>query len=186
MPSINKSRDEMPWLYYPRGNRVRVINSHLDGAGGGLPAEDSVKRSNTFSSSASGSQTVSRSSVLSGSYEGWMAFDGDNIDSSNNAWLSGGGFPQWLKIDFGAPQVIYCVKASSFVGTAGRVSSFTIDSSDDDSTWTTRKTVTGYTWDGSQTKQIFALDTPAAARYWRINCTAGTTRAGFVEVEFFS
>lgn len=35
MPSQLKSRDELPWLYYPRSNSVRVINSHLGGGGGG-------------------------------------------------------------------------------------------------------------------------------------------------------
>lgn len=36
MPSQLKSRDELPWLYYPRSNSVRVINSHLGGGGGSL------------------------------------------------------------------------------------------------------------------------------------------------------
>ena len=35
MPSQLKSREELPWLYYPRSNSVRVINSHLGGGGGG-------------------------------------------------------------------------------------------------------------------------------------------------------
>jgi hypothetical protein len=39
MPSINKSRDELPWLYYPKGNKLRVINSHL-GAPAGFGPED--------------------------------------------------------------------------------------------------------------------------------------------------
>lgn len=29
MPGLNKSREELPWLYYPRSNSVRVINSHF-------------------------------------------------------------------------------------------------------------------------------------------------------------
>lgn len=37
MPNQLKSRDELPWLYYPRSNSVRVLNSHIIGGGGGGP-----------------------------------------------------------------------------------------------------------------------------------------------------
>lgn len=43
MPTgLNKSRDELPWLYYPRSNSVRVINSHLEGGGGGSDPESGL------------------------------------------------------------------------------------------------------------------------------------------------
>jgi hypothetical protein len=38
---INRSREELPWLYYPRSNSVRVINSHLGGGGESLSVRDS-------------------------------------------------------------------------------------------------------------------------------------------------
>lgn len=37
MPSQLKSREELPWLYYPRSNSVRVINSHLGGGASFTP-----------------------------------------------------------------------------------------------------------------------------------------------------
>lgn len=163
-----------------------LINSHRFG-GGGLPAEDGIRRSlNNFTGYTNGGQTVSASTELgTPTFAAWKAFDG-----TATAWLSVGSLnPAWIKIDFGQPQVIYSLLYNVRNDTGGVQSprNFTIDSSDDDSNWTTRLTVVDGTRDDVNDIS-WSLSDPAEARYWRLHntLTYGENRIGLQKMEWYS
>jgi len=122
--------------------------------------------------------TPSADSTLGG-FPASNAFDGNNSTS----WISGSGaYPHWIKYDFGAGNEKDIVE----MAVAGRLDSssafayqsprdFTLDYSDDDSSWTTLITVTGFSNHCSGLQVINAdtrYDAGAAGTVWRIHVTA--------------
>tara|TARA_R110000772_G_scaffold257540_1_gene374442 strand:- start:58 stop:564 length:507 start_codon:yes stop_codon:yes gene_type:complete len=154
--------------------------------GESLPLRDDVRRSNNnFTSLTSGIQTLSRSSALGATLEIWKAFD----NNTGTAWLTTGGLPVWMKIDFGQDQTIYSIMYNVRNDTGGIQSpkNFTIESSDDNINWTLRSTAVDAPRD-QDNNLVHDLDEPATARYWRFTCTAsyGENRIGLNIMEWRS
>lgn len=88
--------------------------------------------------------TASASSEINGSNAAAKAFD--NLTGSSNKWLPAtvptGGSPAWLKYDFGYPVIVAELAMISLYDTEttldAAIKDFTIESSDDDSSWTNR------------------------------------------------
>lgn len=101
---------------------------------------------------------ASAGSNLSGNNREWRAFD-DAVQGGGFVWYSSGGPPDWLKIDLGSGNGI---APTSFKITAPDTPNrapkdFTVAGSNDDTNWTTLKTVTGETgWSASE-ERTFAL-----------------------------
>ena len=168
-------------IVYPdnqSSNRVGIetnINSYY-----GLLLRKSLPN---FTGYTNGLQTVSASTELGTTLAAWKAFDG-----TTNAWLST-ALPSWIKIDFGTStncsRIVYNVRND----TSGIQSpqDYVIESSDDNTNWTTRSTVTGAVRD--QVNDItHDFDTQnASARYWRLYCTNGygETRIGLEKLEWW-
>ena len=164
---------------------MNIINPYRFAVG--LPPRDDVRVSNrNFTSASSGSQTIDWSDALGvPRFAGWKAFD----SSITTSWLSSAGLPDWVSIDFGSDQVVYSIMYDVRNDASGAQSpkNFVVQSSDDNSNWTTRLTVTNATKTNGQLN--FNLDDPAIARYWRLYCTAvnsNENRVGLAVVEYYS
>lgn len=151
---------------------------------------DGIRRSNLFVDpiQTSGIQTVSQSSSASGRLAcRAFLYDPSNwVSATNSEWSTNSGLPEWIKIDFGEtiPNTIKTVYAAG--GTYSPVD-FLIQSSPDDATWTTRKSIVGQSIQYIMT--TYTLDTPSNDRYWRVYVTSsvlGGTRASFRHLSFFS
>lgn len=96
--------------------------------------------------------TASSSSDYSATYNAAKAFDGNNA----NYWYSatGSSLPQWIKYDVGSsvrgrylelrPYTVS--SGSNIVADASSPKTFTLQGSDDNSTWTTLLSITGTNW----------------------------------------
>lgn len=95
------------------------------------------------------------SSIINGGNAGSLAFD----DSAGTGWLSATAVPSWLKWDFGAGNA-KTIRQISITGSwnvpSASPKDFTLEGSNDDSSWTTVLTVTGQTaWTGSTDVRTF-------------------------------
>ncbi|MHB8603904.1 MAG: hypothetical protein ACYDCK_01510 [Thermoplasmatota archaeon] len=105
-----------------------------------------------------------------------------NINDENdgtNGQVQDGTQPLVAVFDFGAPVSVIGARFNGVVSISGS-SSAPLDSSPDNSTWTTRATFTGINTGG--TKDVTAWFAGVSARYWRItisNPQAGTVIASF-------
>lgn len=99
--------------------------------------------------------TVSESARFdtSGLYDGWRAFNNNNSDG----WDTGyGGFPYWLKIDFGSGKHINDFTLTCHSSATQAPADFTLAGSNDDISYTTLDTRSGLTWTASE-KKTFTL-----------------------------
>jgi hypothetical protein len=149
-------------------------------SGSGLPARDNVLRSpSTMTGYTLGAVTVSADVEYNTNYRAWRAFDG-STDETFGAWASSyTPCPHWLKIDFGAAQTLYSVALCAI--TYAYPTSFTVQYSTDNSNWSNALVVTGASGWSLNTYKSYDLTTPAAARYWRIYFTAGTSAVAICE-----
>lgn len=141
------------------------------GGGGGLPAKDDVKRTNTFSNSnTSGSHSISASSAEStaSTHPLWEAWDGDELTGGSRWAGQLGSLPEWIVYNFGAAQVVYTLRM--YPHSRRSPETITVESSENGTDWTLRHTETGIT--ATIEWKTITLDTPAEAQYWRINFTA--------------
>lgn len=112
-----------------------------------------------------GSGTASASSSNTGTETPDRAFD----NNTGTYWQGNGNAGVWIKYDFGAGndkdivQIAY-TPLSGFGARAMR--QFDIQSSPDDSTWTTEWSVSQPTWTSSQ--QVFTKPSAVNSQYWRV------------------
>ena len=135
--------------------------------GGSLVGVDELKiyvgapkyPSSTMTSATTPSPLVaSSSSNLSGNNREWRAFD-DAVMGGGFLWYASGGAPAWLKIDLGSGNAI---TPTSFKITGPDTSNrapqdFTFQGSNNDSAWTTLKTVTGATSWGVSEERTYTI-----------------------------
>lgn len=140
-------------------------------------------------------KTATSSSIEDVGYTPNHAFDGAGYDTEDGSpgdgkardaggveysrWASEYSDPQWIAVDLGNRYAVNSVKLYWEVANG---EDFTIDVSDDGSTWTTVATITG----NSSTTFIndIAISPAAAARYVRMYGTARTTAWGYSLYEF--
>ena len=116
---------------------------------------------------------ASASSTYGGGFVAARAFDGDDA----TAWIADSGpqTGQWLKINLGSPLAIasFHLLSDSDTGYHNRqFRSYEIQSSSNNTDWTTRHTGAGGWAPDSGT---VPLDTPATAQYWRFYSTQELT-----------
>jgi F5/8 type C domain len=142
-----------------------------------------------MTSNTSESITVSASSIYSTSWDVWKAFDGNLLGYSWMANTTGGN--QWIKIDFGVNNE----KTISKINIAPRENStemspstFNIEGSNDNSTWTVIHSVVDYTNWISGHFSTFIFNNQNSYRYYRINIISlvdNTKNACIGEIELY-
>lgn len=136
---------------------------------------------NTYASvsNAWASFVASASSEYSSAYAAWKAFNGAVLGDSTR-WLTNNTTTGWLKLDLGTSRTICAVTLRSYVvGASPR--DWTIDGSDDGSSWTTVDAQTGQTFADGVTRTF--TFSPATYRYWRINVTVGNGLYGYLDID---
>lgn len=124
---------------------------------------------------ATGSGTASQSAFWFTGYEGSKAFDNNN---STHWYNSPPGMPQWVSYDFGAGNDKDIVELAIFpnANRPQNPSSFALQYSDDNSSWTTLFSVENYVeWVYSTLNVFSASDSPTqngADTAWRVKVTA--------------
>ena len=104
-------------------------------------------------------KTYAASASLGGAYTAAAAFNGSINGTSYWAANAGGSLPQWLSIDFGSAVTVGRVDIglSTSASASEAPRNFDIQSSDNNSTWTTRKSVTAQTFTPLGTRFQFAF-----------------------------
>lgn len=97
----------------------------------------------------------------------------------------------WIKADFGAPVAIDEIRLGGFDTSNRYPSSFDLQYSDDNSSWTTQASASGLTYPGNNTLSgAIDLDgggTPGQHRYWRIiNIVIGGAFLEISEIRFYA
>ena len=117
----------------------------------------------TMTASNAPSGVASASSEQSSSYPAWNAMD----KNGGTRWNSSGAMPQWLQYQFASGKVINGYEFSAFNATQNP-SNFTLQASNDGSTWTTLDTQTGK----SAVTQYYLFSNTVSYTYYRLNVTA--------------
>lgn len=168
---------KIPYGYYSYdGNQSGFINKILIlSSDGEIKSVSEKQYSNDLippmTSNQSGSIIVSASTIYSTTWDVWKAFDGNLLGS--NSWMAGStGGNQWIKVDFGANNA----KTISKINIAPREnnidmspSTFDIEGSNDNSTWTIIYSVSNYTNWVSRQFSTFIFNNQNSYRYYRIN-----------------
>ncbi|TWP54076.1 alkaline phosphatase [Lentzea tibetensis] len=137
---------------------VPVLATPLVASGTAAAAESLLSQNKPTTTSSTEDATLS----------GALAVDG----SATTRWASAeGADPQWIAVDLGGPATVTRVKLS---WEAAYAEDYRVETSNDGTTWTTRKTVTG--GDGG-TDEIAGLS--ASGRYVRVHGTKRATAYGY-------
>ena len=131
--------------------------------------------------------TASADSEYNGSTVASNAVDGDLTDADANMWqTTNTAFPHWWKYDFGSGNAVdifgvsIVARSGGSDGAGGSVNmtapkNFNVQYSDDNSSWTTKWSVTGATFSGYEFRHFLATTTLAytgsphgAHQHWRI------------------
>lgn len=114
------------------------------------------------------------SSHFDGTVDAYKAFDGTVADR----WLTAQALPQWLSLDLGSGNATivnnFSIQCSSNTVDPPRMpKDFLFQGSNDNSTWTTLRTVTGEVgWGINETRNYYLEQASVAYRYYRIYITA--------------
>ena len=142
------------------------------GSGGGTPPPGGGTGKYCGTTDLAMDQPTTASSVQASSdYLPYYATDGD----PGTRWSSLSSDPQWLEVDLGAPTAICSV---GILWEAAYATAFSIQTSNDNSTWTTVYSTTT----GTGGQETFPIS--ATARYIRMYGTARGTQFGYSIFEF--
>jgi hypothetical protein len=115
----------------------------------------------------------------------WRLFDGDG--SANSVWECNTNNTGWVKLDTGAgPTKIAKNFWITAYSTSNAPSNFTLQGSNNDSTWDVLYTATGLSWSNYETKYFTLPSLPLTAyRYYKLDITAtqGGSRPQFSTLE---
>ena len=130
--------------------------------------------------------TPSADTENSAGYEADKACD----DNTGTSWASSvTAFPHWWKYDFGVgiTKIITRITLLSTNAASPQIKNFTLQGSNNDSSWTT--VYTGLTEDNTNV-QTFSFSNGSAYRYYMINATdswfGGNTIGAITEIEMMS
>ena len=116
---------------------------------------------------ATSSASLTESTFYAGN-EGWKACDST---PGTTAWWASAAAPQWLKYDFGSGKAVHLhslvLERGSSTGVM--INAFTLEGSDNNSTWTTVLTSNAANAAGSQ---VFAPAVSVGYRYYRLTATS--------------
>jgi hypothetical protein len=142
---------------------------------------------NMTSNTAPTPLVASVSSIWNSTTDAWNAFDA----SASSMWLGSGGGVDWLRLDVGSGNsfVMGAYDVQSGVGglPARCPRNWTMQGSNDGTTWTTVDTRTNQTsWLAGQVRSFIPATQTTAYRYFRLNITANNGDATFTEVDELS
>lgn len=116
-----------------------------------------------MTSNSAPSGTASASSENTTAQQAWKAFN----NTTGDLWIASSAGSGWLKYDFGSgvtkTPIAVTIQASS--SPTGAPASGTIQASNDGSTWTTLKTLSGLSWSANEIK-TFTFSNTTAYRYF--------------------
>jgi F5/8 type C domain len=121
---------------------------------------------------------ASAQSSLGAGYEAFRSFN----STANQFWHSGAAPPQWIKIDLGSALAAssYSIQSRPTPG-PNQQTAWTLEGSNNDSTWTTVDTRTGQpTVPTGALIGTYTMTTPGTYRYWRWTFTT-TLSGSFVD-----
>lgn len=155
----------------------------LHDTGGGSPVQ--YPTSAMTSDSAPSPFATSAQSVFGGNaFPAYLAFDRSIVSGSRYVSNSPTG---WLKIDLGSAVVVTSYKMTYVdygLGNAPCPKDFTLEGSNNNSTWTTVDTVTNKTVWASGTEYTFSSFTNTTAyRYYRINVSANNGYGAYWQID---
>lgn len=115
-----------------------------------------------MSAYTSAGQIASASSNGNQSFGGaaWRAFN----KSLTTGWIGTSTSSEWIKIDLGSSKEIGAYQITNAPDGVGSPTGWTLQGSDDNSTWETVDTQTSLTWSNGETKSFNI--TPTTYRYW--------------------
>lgn len=105
--------------------------------------------------------------------DAYLVFDGNKFSHIRSSILTYMQVPWYLQIDLGQnnEQVVCAYQLECFIYAGWTMKAWTLESSNDNSTWTILHSVTGMTWD-YKTTYSFQFENTIAYRYYRFRCTA--------------
>lgn len=121
-----------------------------------------------------GAPTISATSA-STSFSGWPAsnlFDGV-VGASGNSWSASADYPAWVQVQY--VQTFTIASYDIVARTDNNIqcpSAWTLDGSNDGSTWTTLDTRSGQSFSNGQSRTYTVSGSPAAYSYYRLNISA--------------
>lgn len=155
----------------------------------GVPSATGVEFLATMTTNSAPSPQVASANSILAPYDSWRAFDKANA-SVTDCWSSALGTSAWLAVDVGAATVLwsYSVAAINHSPFNSSPTAWTLEGSDNGSSWTvvdTRSGVTG--WTQAQVR-TYTLSAGVIFRHYRINVTAvdGGSYVQIGELRLFS
>ena len=133
-----------------------------------------------MTSNSSPSGTASASSENTTAQQAWKVFN----NTTGDAWFAASAGSGWIKYDFGSgvtkTPVAVTIQASAYP--TGAPVSGTIQGSNDNSSYTTLKTLSGLSWTANETKTFTFLNT-TSYRYYKFNITPASGGPSLQEIE---
>ncbi len=127
--------------------------------------------------------TVTSGAVFAGGFEPWRAFD----DNDATSWAPSGALPNTIKVDFGSATDVASYSLTVGGNSNQYPTSFTLEGSDNNSTWTVLDTQSSLSWSADE-KKTFSLSQTESYRYFRLNVsnTGNGGSTAFDEMELLS
>ena len=133
-----------------------------------------------MTSNSAPSGTASASSENTAAQQAWKAFN----NTTGDLWITGTAGAGWIKYDFGSgvtkTPVAITIQAST--SPTGAPASGTFQGSNDGSSWTTLKTLSGLSWSSNEIK-TFTFSNTTAYRYFILNITPASGGCSVQEIE---
>jgi hypothetical protein len=127
---------------------------------------------------------VTSGSTFAAPHDAWMAFNG--VANDPNAWIGSTAGTGYVQIDTGVSGsyvlTSYIVQAYDSTNSGRSPNAWTVQGSNDGSTWTTLDTRTAQTNWASLETRMFAVTGAAAWRYFKLNVTANNGDATYTEI----
>ena len=141
---------------------------------------ENVDQVPTMTSNSAPSGTASASSENTTAQQAWKVFN----DTTGDVWYAAASGAGWIKYDFGSgvtkTPVAITIQASSDPN--GAPASGTFQGSNDGSSWTTLKTLSGLSWSANEIK-TFTFSNTTAYRYFILNITPASGGPNVQEIE---
>lgn len=161
--------------------------TNLDTSAGGLlkpTTTGGVNQVPTMSSNTAPSGVASASSVHSSS-AAFRGFDGNTaVGDGTNDWLTNAVATGWLQYQFTAAKTIATYRITSGNGQAARAPrNFTLQGSNNGSSWTTIDTRTDQTgWTAGGETRTYTVASPGSYSYYRLDVTLNNGDGSWLEV----
>ncbi len=123
----------------------------------------------------------------SGNLSGYPAISAIDNDPISSYWQSTSGFPQWLRVKFGASTSIgrVVIATPEVSGWSSFTETISVEGSPDTNTWTTVVPSTTYTFDPASGDMVTVTFAPQSFLYWRLNVTATSNGSNAGQISEF-